>query len=174
MSDITDPVPARRLLSSFSEYVGAQTAVDRLSDAGFPVEHVAIVGHNVRIVEQVTGRMTNARAAGYGAATGAWFGLLIGLLFGLFAPLGTWLLLLVWGLVLGAIWGAVFGFVGHWVTRGRRDFNSVQKLEAEHWDVMVDADQLLRAQSVLGGGAPASPAPASPPAPPAPGAPAGS
>jgi hypothetical protein len=167
MSDVMNAVPERRLLSSFRDYAAAQGAVDRLSDAGFPVENVAIVGHNVQIVEQVTGRMTNGRAAGYGAATGAWFGLLIGLLFGLFATGPAWLWLLLWGLVLGAVWGAVFGFVGHSVTRGRRDFSSVQKLEAERWDVMVDAEHLLRAQTLLGStGAPAAPSGgATPPAP---------
>ena len=165
MSDATTAVPERRLLSSFTQYPDAQATVDRLSDAGFPVERVSIVGHNVRIVEQVTGRMTNGRAAGYGAATGAWFGLLIGLLFGLLAPPLTWLWLLLWGLVLGAIWGAVFGFIGHWVTRGRRDFASTQKLEAERWDVMVDADQLLKAQSTLGAPPAAAPAASAPPAP---------
>ncbi|MFJ6653961.1 general stress protein [Microbacterium sp. NPDC091313] len=168
MSDVTNAVPERRLLSSFSDYLGAQAAVDRLSDSGFAVEHVAIVGHNVKIVEQVTGRMTKGRAAAYGAASGAWFGLFIGLLFGLLAPGATWLWLLFWGLVLGAVWGAVFGFVGHALTRGQRDFSSTQKLDAERWDVMVDADQLLRAQQVMGGAAPA----AAPPAPPVPAAPA--
>jgi len=77
--------------------LGKQRLVD------IQVEHVSIVGHNVKIVEQVTGRMTNGRAAGYGAATGAWFGLLIGLLFGLLAPTPTWLWLLLWSLVLGAV-----------------------------------------------------------------------
>lgn len=182
MSDVMSAVPERRLLSSFSDYAGAQAVVDRLSDAGFPVENVAIVGHNVRIVEQVTGRMTSARAAGYGAASGAWFGLLIGLLFGLLSPGPVWLWLMLWGLVLGAVWGAVFGFVGHWATRGRRDFSSVQKFEAERWDVMVDAEHLLRAQSILGstGGsaatgaratgatAPGAAGPAAPTTPPAP------
>lgn len=167
MSDVTNAVPERRLLSSFTDYLGAQAAVDRLSDSGFAVEHVAIVGHNVKIVEQVTGRMTKGRAAAYGAASGAWFGLFIGLLFGLLAPGATWLWLLFWGLVLGAVWGAVFGFVGHALTRGQRDFSSTQKLDAERWDVMVDADQLLRAQQVMGGAASAAP-----PAPPAPAAPA--
>ncbi|WP_240640634.1 general stress protein [Microbacterium sp. 10M-3C3] len=167
MSDVTNAVPERRLLSSFTDYLGAQAAVDRLSDAGFPVEHVAIVGHNVQIVEQVTGRMTKGRAAAYGAASGAWFGLFIGLLFGILAPGPVWIWLLLWGLVLGAVWGAVFGFVGHALTRGQRDFSSTQKLEAERWDVMVDADQLLRAQSLLSGGAAAPATPAAPAAPPA-------
>jgi len=152
MSDVTRATPERRVLSSFTDYTGAQAAVDRLSDAGFPVEHTAIVGHDVRIVEQVTGRLTRGRAAGLGAASGAWFGLLIGLIFGLLAPVGVWLGLLVAGLVLGALWGAVFGFVGHALTRGRRDFSSVQGFEAERWDVMVDAEHLGHAQSLLSAG----------------------
>ena len=99
MSDVTRATPERRILSSFSDYTGAQAAVDRLSDAGFPVEHTAIVGHGVRIVEQVTGRLTRVRAAGLGAASGAWFGLMIGVLIGLLSPVG-FLGLLMLGLVL--------------------------------------------------------------------------
>ncbi|MFN3950162.1 general stress protein [Microbacterium sp.] len=152
MSDITRATPERRVLSSFSDYTGAQAAVDRLSDAGFPVEHTAIVGQGVRIVEQVTGRMTRGRAAGLGAASGAWFGLMIGVLVGLLSP-GGFLGLLVLGLVLGALWGAAFGFAGHAFTGGRRDFSSVQGFEAERWDVTVDAEHLARAQSLLSSGA---------------------
>ncbi|WP_285135508.1 general stress protein [Microbacterium sp. lyk4-40-TSB-66] len=152
MSDVTRATPERRILSSFSDYTGAQAAVDRLSDAGFPVEHTAIVGHDVRIVEQVTGRMTRGRAAGLGAASGAWFGLMIGVLIGLLSP-GGFLGLLLMGLVLGAVWGAVFGFAGHAFTGGRRDFSSVQGFEAERWDVTVDAEHFSRAQSLLSSGA---------------------
>ena len=152
MSDVTRATPERRILSSFSDYTGAQAAVDRLSDAGFPVEHTAIVGHDVRIVEQVTGRMTRGRAAGLGAASGAWFGLMIGVLIGLLSP-GGFLGLLLMGLVLGAVWGAVFGFAGHAFTGGRRDFSSVQGFEAERWDVTVDAEHFSREQSLLSSGA---------------------
>lgn len=172
MSDVTRATPERRVLSSFGEYAGAQAAVDRLSDEGFPVENTAIVGHDVRIVEQVTGRMTRARAAGLGAASGAWFGLLIGLVFGILAPGATWIGLLLWGAVLGAVWGAVFGFAGHAFTRGRRDFSSVQGFEAERWDVMVDAEHLSRAQSILSGSLGAAPADVVPPRPTTPPAPA--
>ncbi|WP_144782647.1 general stress protein [Microbacterium sp. BH-3-3-3] len=152
MSDITRATPERRVLSSFSDYTGAQAAVDRLSDAGFPVEHTAIVGTGVRIVEQVTGRLTRGRAAGLGAASGAWFGLMIGVLIGLLS-VGGFLGFVLLGLVLGAVWGAVFGFVGHSVTGGRRDFSSVQGFEAERWDVTVDAEHFSRAQSLLSSGA---------------------
>lgn len=160
MTDAAASSPARSVLASFTEYADAQAVVDRLSDQQFPVEHVAIIGYNVRIEEQVTGRMTNGTAAGYGAASGAWFGLLIGLLFGLLSDnIAAWILLLLLGLGLGALWGAVFGFVGHLATRGRRDFSSVKQFLAERWDVTVRSDELLRAQSLLANttqGAPAA------------------
>jgi hypothetical protein len=130
---------SQQLVATFPDYVEAQRLVDRMSDDGFPVEHVRIVGHGVRTVEQVTGRMTRGRAALAGAASGAWFGLLIGLLLGLFAIGPAWLWLLLVGLVTGAVWGAVFGFLAHWATRGQRDFASIMSLQAERYDVYVDA-----------------------------------
>ncbi|MGV0718574.1 general stress protein [Mycolicibacterium sp. XJ662] len=127
----------RSLLASFNDYLSAQQLVDRMSDGGFPVEHVQIVGEGVSTVESVTGRMTKGRAALAGAGSGAWFGLLIGLLFAIFAvgPLWIWVVLIA--TVIGAFWGAVFGFVAHWSTRGQRDFSSVQSLKAQRYDVYV-------------------------------------
>ena len=51
----------KETVASYATYGEAQRAVDALSDAGFPVESVVIVGHDVRLVERVTGRLTNAR-----------------------------------------------------------------------------------------------------------------
>lgn len=133
------------LLASFADYVDAQRLVDRMSDDGFPVESVRIVGEGVRTVEQVTGRMTRGRAAASGAAGGAWFGVLIGLLFGLFTAGAGWLWLLLVSMLIGAFWGAVFGFVAHWSTRGRRDFSSVMTLQAQRYDVHVDQAQAAQA-----------------------------
>ena len=97
------------LVGSYSNYADAQQAVDRLSDASFPVEHVQIVGRDLMIVEDVTGRLTKARAALVGAGSGAWFGLFIGLLVGLFTTGPEWLGLVLGGVLIGAFWGAVFG-----------------------------------------------------------------
>jgi MFS family permease len=133
------------LLASFSDYVEAQRLVDRMSDDGFPVESVRIVGEGVRTVEQVTGRMTRGRAAAAGAASGAWFGVLVGLLFGLFTAGAAWVWLLLISLVIGAFWGAVFGFVAHWSTRGKRDFSSVMTLQAQRYEVHVDKERAAEA-----------------------------
>jgi MFS family permease len=133
------------LVGTYSNYGDAQRAVDRLSDARFPVEHIQIVGRDLTIVEDVTGRMTKARAA----ATGAWFGLFIGLLVGLFTTGPEWLGLVRGGLLIGAFWGAVFGFVAHWATRGMRDFASLRGLAAASYDVLVDEEHADRARSLL-------------------------
>src|SRR3954452_1212676 len=70
----------RRVIASFDDYADAEFAVDYLSDRGFPVERTAIIGRDLKLVEQVTGRLDNGRAALRGAVTGA----LVGWIFGLF------------------------------------------------------------------------------------------
>lgn len=138
-----------RLVASYKDYPQAQRAVDYLSDSGFAVENLRIVGHGVSTVEAITGRLTTARAAITGAAGGAWFGSLIGLLLGMFTTGTAWFGVIVGGLLIGAAWGAIFGFVGHWATHGRRDFTSTSTLAAERFDVVStpafagEATQLL-------------------------------
>jgi hypothetical protein len=72
-----------RPVASYKTYWEAERAVDHLSDHGFPVKGVAIIGEDVRLVEQVIGRVDYGRAALHGAASGALPGVLIGWLFGL-------------------------------------------------------------------------------------------
>src|SRR3954447_3098617 len=91
-----DPVSmAWNNVASFASYDEAQAVVDRLSDEGFPVESLDIVGSDLRLVERVTGRLTKGRAAGAGAASGAWFGLMIGIVVGLFTSGPAWFGLIV-------------------------------------------------------------------------------
>ncbi|SDQ41588.1 general stress protein [Quadrisphaera sp. DSM 44207] len=138
-----------RVLAEFSDYAAAQQLVDRLSDAGFPVEHVRIVGTGIHSVEQVTGRLTVGRAALAGAASGAWFGLLIGLLFAIFTIGLGWLFVVLWSVLLGAVFGAVFGAIAHAASGGRRDFASVKALQAETYSVQVDAAHADEAARIL-------------------------
>ena len=137
-------------VASFDDYAGAQAAVDRLSDDGFPVDELSIVGSDLRLVERVTGRMTKAKAALSGAASGAWFGLFVGLLLGLFTTGHGWLVMLLVGLATGAAWGATFGFLAHAATRGRRDFSAIRMLAAQRYDLVATPAQLERARIMLG------------------------
>jgi hypothetical protein len=142
-------LPRGQVLSSHDTYAEAQRTVDFLSDQQFPVEHLMIVGSDLRMVEDVRGRLTRGRAALAGAASGAWFGLLVGLLLALFATGASALLLIVAGITYGAVFGAVFGFVGHAATGGRRDFVSNSKIVSSRYDVMCTWNEADRAREVL-------------------------
>ena len=158
-------VTRRPVLTSYDDYVSAQKAVDTLSDEGFPVQNVAIVGVDVRIVESVLGRLTWGRAATSGMFTGAWFGMAIGLFVGLFSGTSDGLLPLVGlGLLYGAAFGIVWGLVSHALTGGKRDFISRQQLQASRYDVLCEQAVIGEARRILGLG------PAWPPEPPGPAA----
>ncbi len=149
-TSVTDSPAALQVLGEFRDYAQAQQLVDRLSDAGFPIAHVRIVGTGIHTVEQVTGRLTKGSAALAGAASGAWLGLFIGLLFGLFTVGPAWLTVLLGSVLIGVFWGAVFGFVAHWATGGRRDFASIKTLQAQRYSVQVDAAHAAEAARILG------------------------
>jgi Heat induced stress protein YflT domain len=135
-------------VASYPDYASAQRAVDYLSDNKFPVENSSIVGTNLSLVENVTGRLTTARAAMIGAASGAWFGLFIGLLFGLFVET-NWLVVVLTGIVIGALWGAIFGAIAHAATRGLRDFTSTSSLQAKEYGLNVAAELADQARQLL-------------------------
>lgn len=137
-------------VARFDDYETAQRAVDWLSDDGFPVEKLDIVGTDLRLIERVTGRMTKARAAGAGALSGMWMGLLIGILLGLFTAGHTWLGVVAAGVAIGALWGAIFGFAAHAATRGQRDFSSVRALAATRYDLIARDGSVERARTMLG------------------------
>ena len=144
--------PDRRSIASYTRYADAERAVDYLSDQNFPVERVAIVGHDVKLVEQVVGRLTYGRAALNGAGGGALTGLLIGWIFGLFSwiqPLLASFTLAVYGLVFGAIVGAVIGLVMHAAQGGRRDFSAVQIMQPTRYEVLVDTEVADEASRLL-------------------------
>src|ERR1700754_4898519 len=104
------------VVGSYPDYAMAQQAVDHLSDNGFPVERTAIIGTDLRLVENVLGRLTIRRAPPAGVASGAWFGLFVGILFTLFSDSTNWLGILVTTILVGALWGAVFGAIAHALT----------------------------------------------------------
>jgi hypothetical protein len=147
---LLDPVSAAwNNAARFDDYESAQRAVDRLSDDGFPVEKLDIVGSGLRLVERVTGRLTRGRAAGAGALTGLWAGLLFGVLLGLFTSGHSFLAVALTGAALGVLWGAVFGYVAHASTRGRRDFSSVRQLVAARYDLIAREGTVDRARTML-------------------------
>ncbi len=158
-------VASRPILVSFKTYEEAQAAVDNLSDNKFPVEHVTIIGNDLRSVEVVLGRMSWGRAALGGLAMGAWFGLLLGLFVSIFARSEISLLTaMAMGVLYGAAFGIIFGLISYAFTGGKRDFVSRSTLVATTYDVTVDPEQLAEARRVLGGAGPAATPPPTTPA----------
>jgi hypothetical protein len=145
-------IPRGQVIGTYDTYAEAQRAVDYLADQQFPVQHLSIVGADLRMVENVLGRLTRGRAALAGAASGAWFGLFVGILLSLFAEDGTSLLgLIVSALLCGAAFGAIFGFAGHALSGGRRDFTSRSKIVASSYEVRCTWAEADRAREVLAG-----------------------
>ena len=151
ISEPRAPSATRRTVASVTDYAEAERAVDTLSDRGFPVEHVAIVGTGLRYVEQVSGRETTGRAAVVGLGYGAMLGLFWGLLFGLFFTVdsGSFFGVLAYSLLVGVVFGAIFGAVSHYATGGRRDFASVSQTRADRYEVQVDEAFAEQAMSLL-------------------------
>lgn len=147
--------PARQVIATFDNYADAERAVDYLSDRGFEMNRVSIVGRDLQYVEQVLGRLNYGGAALRGAGSGALVGALIGWIFGLLSwidPLVSALVLAGYGLVFGAIVGAAFGLLVHALHRGQRDFRSVSGLRPSSYDVVVDVQVADRALQLLTSG----------------------
>ncbi len=146
---------SKRVVATYGSYEEAERAVDHLADEDFPAERLSIVGSDLRMVEQVTGRMSYASAT----AAGAWTGSLFGLIFALFltddavSALGV----LLYGLVFGALMGALFGVGAYALTAGRRDFASVNGLQAGRYDVLTHVELAEEAASRLGAAVEATP-----------------
>jgi hypothetical protein len=154
VATLTRPA-GQTLVASFSTYREAEAAVDHLSDHGFPVQRVTIVGEGVRIVERVTGPMHYRRAALHGAIGGLVAGGLFGWLFGAFDwvdPLVSAVELALLGVAFGVVLGALAGvFLHAIVSGGRRDFQSVKAMEAERYDILADEEVAADARRLLEG-----------------------
>jgi hypothetical protein len=150
---VHEPAPdgTRRTIETDSDYRDAERAVDWLSDHGFPVERVVIVGTGLRYVEQVAGRVTTGSAALNGARQGATIGLLFGLFFGLFFNGPAFFGVLLYGLIAGTLFGTVWGATAHYMQQGRRDFASVATTRADEYEVQADTGVAARAEQLLAG-----------------------
>ena len=149
---------ARVTIASYPHYGEAETAVNWLSDQGFPVHRLAIVSTGLRSVEQIKGRLTAWRAAVVGAGAGAVLGTLLALVFGAISPELNSTEVFLYSLGVCAVLGAVTGALFHvaW-SSGRREFVSVRRMEADRYDVQVNAAMAGEARRALDGMPPGSP-----------------
>jgi hypothetical protein len=135
-------------LGSYPTYAQAQSVIEFLADQKFEVETTEIIGSDLRMVEQVTGRLNWPRALIGGIASGAWFGLFVGLLLNILttASFGRAML---FGLTWGVIFGGIFAAVSYGLTAGRRDFTSRSAIVPSRFEVLVAATHSDRARTAL-------------------------
>jgi hypothetical protein len=142
------PTPPRGdTIARYPTYLEAQRAVDHLSDNGFPVQFVTIVGTGLRMVERVTGRLTYSIVAVRSLISGAYFGALVGLFLNLFTNAsGT---IIIAGALFGAGFSVIFGLIAYSLTGGRRDFSSVSQVVATEYEVLCMPEQAGQARQLL-------------------------
>jgi hypothetical protein len=135
-------------LAVYDDYAAAQKAVDFLSDKKFPVEHLLIVGTDLKRVERITGRLTTGRVALGGLLSGVWLGLFVGLIFSFFVDENV-LAMILSTVLLGAVFGVVWALIGYALTRGQRDFASVTQVVATRYEVLVEHKVAGQARELL-------------------------
>ncbi|MGA7203913.1 MAG: general stress protein [Specibacter sp.] len=162
-------VPSGETIGSYTSYLDAQKAVDYLADEKFPVQHVSIVGNDLKIVERVTGKLSYPRVALRGAMTGAWFGLFIGVMLSFFdgtsGTAGGPYVNVFTAVLMGAAFWMLFAIIGYAAQRGKRDFTSTNQVLASNYDVIVTPDVAMDARRLLAQLPMNSTAPAAPRAP---------
>jgi hypothetical protein len=117
----------RAVIGVFADLDSAQAAVERLAAGGFPIDHISVLGKDLRSEIRLNGYVTTGDIAGPSAATGAWVGGLFGLLAGsalLFVPGAGPLIVLgpLAAAAVGAVQGALVGggvgaILGHFVAK---------------------------------------------------------
>ena len=141
MAVVMDPqMPTGTEVASYETYAQARAGVDFLSDAGFDVSAITIVGSDLHLVERVKGRLTIARASLSGASSGGLWGALGGMLMSAgqsAGGTGTWV---AGGIIVGALIGMALSALS-FIIRGRsRDLVSSQQVVAQRYAILVSAD----------------------------------
>jgi hypothetical protein len=152
---MTTPLPLPALpdgmhIGTFPTYARAQEAVDYLSDNEFPVENVTIVGSDLRLVEQVTGRLTRGKVIQAAALTFGLWGLFMGGIVLLFGGTNVSIIVPVITALIGAAFGALSGSMAYAATGGKRDFTSRSGVVATSYEVVCQARVAEEARNLLG------------------------
>ncbi len=135
-------------LAVYDDYAAAQKTVDFLSDEKFPVEHLMIVGTDLKRIERITGRLTTGRVAAGGLLSGIWLGLFVGLIFTIFTEESV-LGVILSTVAIGALFGVIWALLGYALSRGQRDFSSVTQVVATKYEVLVEHKVAAQARELV-------------------------
>jgi hypothetical protein len=147
-ADGGERLPTGEVLGTYETYAEAQSVVDRLAKADFPVSEISILGNDLKTVERVTRKRSWNRAALEGALSGAWFGLFIGLLLTLVTPTLNWAIFGA-AVLIGAAFGLFFRLVSYAIARRSRDFDSQTQVLATNYEIRIAPEHVAKAQDLL-------------------------
>lgn len=136
-------------LGVYDKYEDAQKAVDHLADQKFPVENLAIVGTELKLVERVTGRKNWRSVITSSILTGISTGLIVGLLLALFSAREQFGAILLVALAIGIVLNVVFGGLAYAMSGGRRDFNSIRSTVPSKYEILCEHKFVAEAREKL-------------------------
>jgi hypothetical protein len=115
------------------------------------VDRLALIGSDLKLVDDGSGRMTSVRAAGAGAVAGGWLGALLALYTFVLdrPPIGALVTGLCWGVAIGGLFGVALATAGY-ATFGRpRDHGVRRRLVAARYELYADGDVAASAWRLL-------------------------
>ena len=133
----------------FTSYADAQKAVDALADQNFPVNNIAIVGTDLKLVERVTGRKTWGTVIQQGMLSGLSTALMIAMILFLFDPTRDFFGLFLEALAIGMVIGVGFAALGHRMSGGQRDFTSVSQTIPGKFEILCEHKVANQARDLL-------------------------
>ncbi|WP_430592563.1 general stress protein [Humidisolicoccus flavus] len=155
-------LPRGTVVGTYETYEGAQRAMARLAKAELDLPALTIVGSDLRIVEQITGKLSWGRVALNGAFRGVMFGILFTLISLLLFPDALTQGVLLYPLV-GVAVGMLLSITLHSLSKRRRTYASVQQVVAAKYEIIAAGAVAFKASTILGSTLNAQSVPASVP-----------
>lgn len=149
---LSSTVPVGR----YSRHEDAQAAVDLLAEREFPVQHLSIVGTDLRQVEHVVGTLSYAKVALSGALQGAFFGVVMAFLMIAFAQ-DSPAVAFTTAVPLGIFFWMILAVISYSRNGGARNYTAVGQIVAGSYELVCSPQEAQEARRLLGGGAAPSP-----------------
>jgi hypothetical protein len=140
----------RTPVASFSRYADAERTLALLAGTRFPVDRLALIGGDLKLVDDGSARITGVRTAVAGAAAGGWLGALLALYTFVLnrPPVGALATGLCWGVAIGGLFGVTVATAGYAVF-GRTPEREMRRLVAARYELYADGDVAASAWRLL-------------------------
>jgi len=140
----------RAPVASFTRYADAERTLALLAGTHFPMDRLALIGGDLKLVDDGSGRITGIRTAVAGAAAGGWLGALLALYTFVLdrPPVGELAAGLCWGVAIGGLFGVTLATAGY-ATFGRTRERGARRLVAARYELYADGDVAASAWRLL-------------------------